>query len=38
MRDEDELEFPELADLYDENEPDLWVWMEAPGSDYGPFT
>ena len=37
MRDDDEQEFPELADVYEENEPDMFVNMEAPGSDYGPF-
>lgn len=38
MRDEDELEFPELAELYEDNEPDLYVQMEAPSSNYGAFT
>ena len=36
MRDEDELEFGDLAEQY-ESEPDLWVEMESKTSDYGPF-
>ena len=37
MRDEDELEFPKLNDVYEDNDPDLWVEMESPSSDYGKF-
>ena len=37
MRDEDELEFPKLNDVYEENEPHLSVEMESPSSDYGKF-
>ena len=36
-RDEDELEFEEMLGHYIEAEPDEWVQMESPTSDYGMF-
>jgi len=37
IRDQDEAEFDILAENYDDREPDLWVEMESPSSEYGPF-
>lgn len=37
MRDRDELEFDELEMVYEQNEPDMWIQMESPSSDYGSF-
>ena len=36
-RDEDELEYDELAGHYTDAEPELQVQMESPSSDYGSF-
>lgn len=36
LRYEDEADFEELAPNYEDREPDLWVEMELPSSEYGP--
>lgn len=37
MRDPDETEDEYLSALYEQYEPDMWIQMESPSSNYGSF-